>query len=112
MLRRRRTVEAYDHLIGAAARISASPDLEGLRLKFVWTLADAIRGTTKWATEYPAEPRLKEAQLRAGKAAMERLYDHPMVAADSPDAPEKGIRGPAGRALKWTDKALAYYAKV
>jgi hypothetical protein len=109
ILRKRRAVEGFDRLIAAVDRIAANPDLEGLRLKFIWTLADAVRVTVLSAVKYSPMPRLTREQLLGAQTALEKLNDHPKVAADRPDDPKKGVRGPTRYALVWIGKGLENY---
>lgn len=106
VLRSLRIVEMFDELVGAVGRIASSADLEGLRLKTIWTLASAVHRTLVGAVKHDGAPQLTVQQLRSAEQVMETLIAHPKVQQDRPDDPGKGIRGPSRHALNWIRKGL------
>lgn len=112
ILRAKRDFSAFDALVAAMDRIASSPDLEELRYHTVWTLVSAVHYTLIAAIKHTSMPQLNRDQLDRADAAMRKLRDNPHVQHDQPDAPDKGIRGPARYAQDWIARGRAKLDKA
>lgn len=106
MARTRKDPALFDDLIACLSRIASDPDLCGLRLNIVWNLTSAVHLTLVAALKHRKAGLLSRLQLERAKKVLEQLVIHPKVEADRPEAPSKGITGPAVLALKWIDTGL------
>lgn len=112
MLRERRDIASFDALIDCVKRIAADPKLEDLRFKTVWSLASAVHKTVLSDVTHNTPPRLTADQLKRARHVMESLMQNEYVQLDRPDAPERGIRGPAQFALNWIEKGLKKHERT
>jgi hypothetical protein len=103
--RARRDPELYDDLVTCLNRLAGDADLGGIRLHTVWTLTSALHRTLVADQKHGAKT-LSPEQLEAGRAMLALLNKNPRVLADKPEAPLKGVRGPAKWAGDWIEKAL------
>lgn len=108
--RSRRDPAFLDDLVDCLSRLASAPDLNGVRLKTVWTLTSALHLTLVSDLQHAEIPQVTKQQLLAARRALELLVQNPRVLGDSPDAPEKGVRGPAKNAQQWIERGLARVA--
>ncbi len=106
VVRARRDPRFFDDLVACLARLAADANLQGIRLHTVWTLTSALHRTLIAEIEHHAVPNLKPDQLRAAQRMLDTLVRNPRVLQDRPDAPMKGVRGPAKWAGDWIAKGL------
>lgn len=108
--RARRDVSLFDDLVACLDRLARDDDLLSIRLYTVWTLTSALHRTLIAGIKHAEKPAFSPAQLTAAKKMLAALVQNPRVLADRPDAPMRGIRGPAKWADDWIDTGLAKHA--
>ncbi len=105
IVRARRDPALFDSLISCLDQLAGDKNLLGVRLHTVWTLTSALHLTL--VSDSQAETAvLTQKQLADARSMLAKLIENPRVLNDRPDAPSKGVRGPAMNAMKQIDKAL------
>lgn len=106
VLRARRDVDYFDEVVTTLGRLARDSNLGGIRLNTVWTLISALHLMLVDEFQNAPKPRLTVPQLNAARDMLQVLVENPRVLADRPDAPLKGIRGPAKNAMTQISKGL------
>jgi hypothetical protein len=105
--RKRADPAALGALVDCLDRLGSAHDLNGIRLNTIWMLASAVHLTLVAVYKSGAVPVPERALLLRGESVITRLIAHPLIERDRPDDPKKGVRGPAGHALRWIATGLA-----
>ncbi|AQR74687.1 hypothetical protein [Sphingomonas sp. LM7] len=105
--RKRVDPAALGAIVDCLDRLGSAPDLGGIRLNTIWQHASAAHLTLVAIYKNGATPIPERTLLVRGKAVFERLVAHPRVQQDRPYDPSKGVRGPAGHALRWLATGVA-----
>ena len=106
IFRELRPVILIPELSDCLDRLAGQDDLGGIRLNTVWTLTSALHRTLIAAIRDNVAPGVSVAILKRTEQMLTRLELNPRVQADSPERPERGIRGPIKHAREWIKRGL------
>ncbi len=107
MARARKDPALIPNLTACLEALVADADLQHIRLNTIWTLVSALHLSLVASQRHGVGPKIPREQLQEARAVLEKLMSNRRVLMDRPEAPEKGVRGPAGHALKQIEAALA-----
>lgn len=103
--RARKDPALFDELVACLDRIAHADNLADLRLNTVWTLTSALHLTLVAAMKY-SDGAITRSQLLRAREVLDTLVKQQRVRDDRPDAPLRGINGPAKHAREWIETGL------
>ena len=103
--RTRRDVHLFDDLVACLDRLSADPNLLGIRLHTIWTLTSALHKTLIADIKH-GQHLLSRQQLKSAQKVLVQVSENPRVQRDRADNPMRGVRGPAKWATEWVERRL------